>query len=125
MRVRNPSIVWLVAGLGSVASGIALALSASVEAGVPLAVLGAGALAAGAAALLRSPSAADRERLQLDGLDRRLDELRRLEGRLLTAGVSPTEQAYHELLRPGAATEDKPTSVPSTAWTTTSVSSGR
>lgn len=76
-------VVWLLAGLGCAAAGAALALSLSPEAGIALFALGAGALWAGAAALRRSASAAE-----LDRLD-----------------VSPAEWAYHAL-RVARAAED-------------------
>ena len=72
---RNPSVAWLLGGLGCAAAGVLLALSVSPEAGIALFVLGAGVLAAGAAALRRAASAAE-----LDRLD-----------------VSPAEQTYHAL----------------------------
>lgn len=68
-------VVWLLAGLGCAAAGAALALSLSPEAGIALFALGAGVLWAGAAALRRSASAAE-----LDRLD-----------------VSPAEWAHHAL----------------------------
>lgn len=68
-------VVWLLAGLGCAAAGAALALSLSPEAGIALFALGAAVLWAGAAALRRSASAAE-----LDRLD-----------------VSPAEWAHHAL----------------------------
>ncbi len=73
--MTNPSLAWLLAGLGCAAAGAALALSLSPEAGIALFALGAGVLWAGAAALRRSASAAE-----LDRLD-----------------VSPAEWTYHAL----------------------------
>lgn len=72
---RNAPIAWLLAGLVCAAAGVILALSVAPEAGIALFVLGAGVLAAGAAALRRVASAAE-----LDRLD-----------------VSPAEQTYHAL----------------------------
>ena len=80
---RNPSIAWLLSGLGCVAAGVILVLSVSPEAGIALFVLGACMLAAGAAALRRAASAAELERLD----------------------VSPAEQTYHAL-RVARAAED-------------------
>ena len=73
--LRRAPIAWLLAGLGCAATGVILVLSVSPEAGIALFVLGAGVLAAGAAALRRAASAAE-----LDRLD-----------------VSPAEQTYHAL----------------------------
>ena len=83
---RNPSIAWLFAGLGCAGAGVILALSVSPEAGSALFVLGAGMLAAGAAALRRAASAAE-----LDRLD-----------------VSPAEQTYHALRVARAADDGEP-----------------
>ena len=94
--MRHPGIVWLAGGLGCLASGAALALSLSFEAGAALALLGAGGIGAGAMARARG-SAPDPESMAT--LDRRLDELRRLDARLTAAGVSPVERTYDELLR--------------------------
>ena len=73
--MKTTPIAWLLAGLGCAAAGVILALSVSPEAGIALSVLGAGVLAAAAAALRRAASAAE-----LDRLD-----------------VSPAEQTYHAL----------------------------
>ena len=83
---RNPSITWLLGGLGCAAVGVILALSVSPEAGIALFVLGAGVLAAGAAALRRAASAAE-----LDRLD-----------------VSPAELTYHALRVARAAGDVEP-----------------
>ena len=96
--MRHSSVVLLAVGGGAMASGLALALSLSPEAGVALALLGAAALGAGATA--RSGRAADPETLA--ELDRRLGELRALDARLSAAGVSPVERTYEQLLRQGA-----------------------
>lgn len=107
-RAPRPGI-WLAAGLGCLAAGAALALYASVEAGLALVVLGAGSLGAAAALASSSPSAnrvliAEIERYMADG---REAERRAIAERWRTRGVSPTEQAYHALLRSraGAGTE--------------------
>ena len=94
------SVIWLAGGFGALVSGIALALSLSPEAGVALALLGAGALGAGAMA--RRRESADPETIA--ELDRRLGELRALDARLSAAGVSPVERTYDDLLRRGAET---------------------
>ena len=86
LSLRNPSIAWLLAGLGCAATGVILALSVSPETGIALFVLGAGVLAAGAAALRRAASAAE-----LDRLD-----------------VSPAEQTYHVLRVTRAAEDGEP-----------------
>ena len=83
---RNPSIAWLLGGFGCAAAGVILVLSVSPEAGIALFVLGAGVLAAGAAALRRAASAAE-----LDRLD-----------------VSPAELTYHALRVARAAEDGEP-----------------
>ena len=92
-------IGWLASGLASVAAGIGLVLAAAVDAGIVFIVLGAGLLAAGAAVPTGAPAA--NAPAPDAGLDRRVAELRQLEGRLLAGGISPSERAYHEL-RPGS-----------------------
>ena len=94
--MRHASVIWLAAGLGCVAAGIALGVSLSFEAGAALSLLGAGAIGAGAMAGMRG-GAPDAE--AMGELDRRLDELRGLDARLTAAGVSPVERTYAELLR--------------------------
>lgn len=101
----NPSSgVWLAGGAATLLAGVALALlpalSPAPEAGMALALLGAGALGAGVMA--RRRAAADPATIA--AIDRRLDELRALEARLGAAGMSPVEQTYHDLLREGAET---------------------
>ena len=88
-------IGWLASGLASVAAGIGLVLAAAVDAGIVFIVLGAGLLAAGAAVPTGAPAA--NAPAPDAGLDRRVAELRQLEGRLLAGGISPSERAYHEL----------------------------
>ena len=83
---RNAPLAWLLAGLGCAATGVILALSISPETGIALFVLGAGTLAAGAAALRRVASAAE-----LDRLD-----------------VSPAERTYHVLRVVRAAGDGEP-----------------
>ncbi len=94
--MRHASVIWLAAGLGCVAAGIALGVSLSFEAGAALSLLGAGAIGAGAMAGARG-GAPDAQ--AMGELDRRLDELRGLDARLTAAGVSPVERTYEELLR--------------------------
>ena len=89
--MRHPAIVWLAGGLGCLASGIALALTLSFEAGAALALMGAAGLGAGSMARARR-AAVDAETMAQ--LDCRLDELRRLDARLTAAGVSPVERTY-------------------------------
>lgn len=107
-RTRAPRPgVWLTAGLGCLAAGAALALTVSVEAGLALVVLGAGSLGAAAALASSSPSAnrvllAEIERYMADG---REAERRAIAERWRREGVSPTEQAYHALLRSRAGAE--------------------
>lgn len=74
---RNAPVVWLLAGLACAAGGVALALSVSPEAGGALFVLGAGVLWAGAAALRRSASAAELDRLDVSPAERTWHALRR------------------------------------------------
>lgn len=97
-------LVWLSAGLGCAAAAAAAGLLVSVEAGVVLGLLGAAGLGAGAALAWASPAAdlaiiADIERRMAA---RREAERKEVEQRWLAGGVSPTEQAYHALLRPAA-----------------------
>ena len=94
-------IMWLAAGLTSVAAGIGLVLASAVEGGIAFVVLGAGLLAAGGAVQPNAPpvsaDATSPNATSPDDLTRRITELRRLEDRLLAGGVSPAERAYHEL----------------------------
>lgn len=97
-------LVWLAAGLGCVAAAAGVGLLVSVEAGVVLGLLGAASLGAAAALTWASPAAdlaiiADIERRMAA---RREAERKEVEARWLAGGVSPTEQAYHALLRPAA-----------------------
>ena len=93
MRAR---IIWLTAGLTSVAAGIGLVLASAVEGGIAFVVLGAGLLAGGGFVRPKPPPA-DADATSPDDLTRRIAELRHLEKRLLEGGVSPAERAYHEL----------------------------
>ena len=97
-------LVWLAGGLGCAAAAAAAGLLVSVEAGVALGLLGAASLGAAAALAWASPAAdlaiiADIERRMAA---RREAERKGVEQRWLAGGVSPTEQAYHALLRPAA-----------------------
>ena len=97
-------LVWLAAGLGCAAAAAGAGLLVSVEAGVVLGLLGAASLGAAAALAWASPAAdlaiiADIERRMAA---RREAERKEVEQRWLAGGVSPTEQAYHALLRPAA-----------------------
>ncbi|MEE2637600.1 MAG: hypothetical protein VYE68_10240 [Acidobacteriota bacterium] len=95
--MRHASIVWLVTGVGTTLGGLALTMSASVEAGTALLLIGVGVLATGAIALLRPAGVRTDPFSEVDNLDQRIDKLRRLEARLHGAGVSASEQAYDEL----------------------------
>ena len=100
-------LVWLGGGLGCAAAGAAVGLLVSVEAGLVLGLLAAAALGAAAALAWASPAAdlaiiADIERRMAA---RREAARREVEQRWLAGGVSPTEQAYHALLRPAATGE--------------------
>lgn len=96
--------MWLFAGLGCAVAAVGAGLLVSVEAGVALGLLGAASLGAAAALTWASPAAdlaiiADIEQRMAA---RREAERREVEQRWLAGGVSPTEQAYHALLRPAA-----------------------
>ena len=93
MRAR---IIWLAAGLTSVAAGIGLVLASAVEGGIAFVVLGAGLLAGGGG-VRPNPPPTDADATSPDDLTRRIAELQHLEKRLLEGGVSPAERAYHEL----------------------------
>ena len=104
-------IIWLAAGLTSVATGIGLVLAAAIEGGIAFVVLGAGLLAGGGIVRPKPPpadaEATSPEATSPDDLTRRIAELRRLEERLLAGGVSPSERAYHDL-RLGRDADDGP-----------------
>ena len=98
----NPSSgVWLAGGAAALLSGVALALwptlSPAPEAGMALALLGAGAIGAGVMARRRGSA----DPGTIAEIDRRLGELRALDARLGAAGMSPVERTYHDLLRVG------------------------
>ena len=96
----SASVGWLLAGCGVTVSGVSVFLLLSVEAGVALSLLGAGAFGF-AAGLMRS-AAVDR-RLVAE-VERHIGELRErdlreVEKRWLAEGVSPVEQAWSALQR--------------------------
>ena len=96
----SAAVGWFLAGCGVTVSGVALIFLVSVETGIALTLLGAGAL--GFAAGLARSAAVDR-RLVAD-VEQRIDELRErdlreLEKRWLAEGVSPVEQAWNALQR--------------------------
>ncbi len=96
----SASIGWLVAGCGVTVAGVALLFLLSVEVGIALILLGAGALGF-AAGLVRS--AAVDGRLVME-IEQHIDELRErdlreVEKRWRTEGVSPVEQAWSALQR--------------------------
>ena len=105
----SPSVGWLLAGSGVMVAGVALLFLLSVELGIAVTLLGAGALGF-AAGLMRS-AAVDR-RLVTD-VQQHIDELRErdrreVEERWLAEGVSPVEQAWSALQRPGSETDTAP-----------------
>ena len=96
----SASIGWLVAGCGVTVAGVALLLLLSVEVGIALILLGAGALGF-AAGLMRSAAV---DRGLVAEVERHIDELRErdlreVEKRWLAEGVSPVEQAWSALQR--------------------------
>ncbi len=96
----SASVGWLVAGCGVTVAGVCLLFLLSVEVGIGVSLLGAGAL--GFAAGLTRSAAVDR-RLITD-VERHIDELRErdrkeVEKRWLAEGVSPVEQAWSALQR--------------------------
>ena len=104
----SASVGWLLAGCGVTASGAALFFLLSVEIGVALALLGAGAL--GLAAGLARSAAVDRN--LVTEVERHIDELRErdlreVERRWRDEGVSPAEQAWSALQRPHGPEADR------------------
>ncbi|MDE0034578.1 MAG: hypothetical protein OXU75_15840 [Deltaproteobacteria bacterium] len=96
----SASVGWLLAGCGVTVSGVSLFFLLSVEVGIALILLGAGAL--GFAAGLARSAAADRGLVA--EVERHIDELRErdrreVEERWLAEGVSPVEQAWSALQR--------------------------
>lgn len=103
----STSVGWLVAGCGITASGVALFLLFSVEVGMALILLGAGALGF-AAGLVRSAAVDGR---LVTEIEQHIDELRErdlreVEERWRTEGVSPVEQAWMALQRSQASEAD-------------------
>lgn len=89
--------------------GMVLALSASIEIGMAIVLLGCGAVGF-ALGLVRSRAA---DRVLVAEVERQIDErrardLRAAEERWRAEGVSPVEQSYHALLQPGAAETEAP-----------------
>ena len=100
---------WMAAGLGCMSLGMVLALSASIEIGMAIVLLGCGAVGF-ALGLVRSRAA---DRVLVAEVERQIDErrardLRAAEERWRAEGVSPVEQSYHALLQPGAAETEAP-----------------
>ena len=96
----SASVGWLLAGCGVTVSGVSVFLLLSVEAGVALSLLGAGAFGF-AAGLMRSATV---DRRLVAEVEQHIDELRErdlreLEKRWLAEGVSPVEQAWSALQR--------------------------
>ena len=103
--MKNAPVAWLLAGLGCATVGTALAIFVSAEAGIALFVLGAGVLAAGAAALRRVASAAELERLDVSPSERTYHALRVARGledrgpvRLSAADLDEYERRLGELI---------------------------
>ena len=108
VRMSAP-VGWMTTGLGCMSLGVFLALSASIEIGMAIVLLGAGA--AGFGLGLTRSQAADRSLVaeverQID--ERRARDLREVEERWRAEGVSPVEQSYRAFLRPGATETDAP-----------------
>ena len=96
----SASVGWFLAGCGVTVSGVSLFFLLSVEAGIALILLGAGAL--GFAAGLTRSAAVDRG--LVTEVEQHIDELRErdlreVEKRWLAEGVSPVEQAWSALQR--------------------------
>ena len=96
----SASVGWFLAGFGVTVSGVSLFFLFSVEVGIALILLGAGAL--GFAAGLTRSAAVDRG--LVTEVEQHIDELRErdlreVEKRWLAEGVSPVEQAWSALQR--------------------------
>ena len=96
----SASVGWLVAGCAVTVAGVALLFLLSVELGIAVILLGAGAFGF-AAGLVRSAAA---DRGLVAEVERHIDELRErdrreVEERWLAEGVSPVEQAWSVLQR--------------------------
>ena len=107
----SASAGWLLAGCSVTAAGVALLFMVSVELGIAVTLLGAGAL--GFATGLTRSAAVDR-RLLAD-VEQHIDELRErdlreVEKRWLAEGVSPVEQAWGALRRSHGPETDEPPS---------------
>lgn len=97
----SASVGWLLAGCGVTVSGVSFMFLLSVEVGIALILLGAGAF--GFAAGLMRCAAVDRKLVA--EVEQHIDEqrehdLREVEKRWLAEGVSPVEQAWSALQRP-------------------------
>ena len=102
---------WLLAGCGVTVFGVSLLLLFSVEVGIALILLGAGAFGF-AAGLVRSAAA---DRRLVTEVEQHIDELRErdlreVEKRWLAEGVSPVEQAWSALQRSHRPEADGPPS---------------
>ena len=107
----SASVGWFLAGCGVTVSGVALVLLVSVEVGVALTLLGAGAF--GFAAGLTRSAAVDRS--LVTEVEQHIDELRErdwreAEKRWLAEGVSPVEQTWSALQQPHGPETDGPPS---------------
>ena len=96
----SASVGWLLAGCGVTVAGLSLLFLLSVEVGIAVTLLGAGAL--GFAAGLTRSAAVDRG--LVTEVEQHIDELRErdlreVEKRWLAEGVSPVEQAWSALQR--------------------------
>ena len=96
----SATVGWLVAGCGVTVAGVALLFLLSVEVGIAVSLLGVGALGF-AAGLVRSAAV---DRRFVAEVERHIDELRErdlreVEKRWRTEGVSPVEQAWSVLQR--------------------------
>ena len=107
----NASVGWLLAGCGITVAGVSLLFLLSVEVGIAVTLLGAGAL--GFSAGLTRSAAVD-GRLVTE-IEQHIDELRErdlreVEKRWLAEGVSPVEQAWSGLQRSQGYETDGPPS---------------
>ena len=103
----SASIGWSVAGCGVTVAGVALLFLLSVEVGIAVILLGAGALGF-AAGLVRSAAV---DRRLIGEVEQHIDELRErdlreVEKRWLAEGVSPVEQTWSALQRSHAPETD-------------------
>ncbi|GEM_PF-6841947 len=110
IRVSAP-VGWLVAGCGATVAGVSLLFLLSVEVGIAVTLLGAGALGF-SVGLTRSATVDGRLVTEIeqhiDGLRER--DLREVEKRWLAEGVSPVEQGWSALQRSHGSETDGPPS---------------